>query len=94
VIRALVESVHNLRQAVAALHGSLWQQLQYLAGHSDAALARATYNDWIPTFSLSADGIVFALAFGLTVWLAFHALWWLIASGSRLARRHPELPAV
>lgn len=94
VIGALVQSVHNLQQAANALHGSLWQQLQYLAVHTDAAVARATYNDWIPTFSLSADGIVFALAFALAVWLVFHALWWLVASGRRLSRRHHEVPAV
>jgi Protein of unknown function (DUF2937) len=78
VLRTLVNSVQQLQSAVDALHGSLWQQLGYLSLHTDPALARATLHDWVPTFSLAMDGIVFALAFALCVWLLFHTLWWLV----------------
>jgi hypothetical protein len=92
VIRALVSSVHALQAAADALHGSLWQQMQYLTLHADAGLMRATFGDWVPTFALSAQGIVFALVFALCVWLIFHAVWWLITAGrGRFANRreHP-----
>lgn len=80
VIRALELAVQQLQSAVTALQGNLWQQLGYLSLHTDASLARATLHDWTPTFALSVDGIVFALAFALILWLVFLALWWLIAT--------------
>jgi hypothetical protein len=89
-IQALVLSVQRLQVAVEALHGTLFHQLGYLAFHTDPGLARATFSDWVPTFALSAEGIVFALGFGLGFWLVFHALWRLFASAGRRwrARRH------
>jgi hypothetical protein len=91
VIRALVTSVQQLHAAADALHGSLVQQLHYLALHADPALARATLADWVPTFSFSAEGLLFALLFALAVWLLFHALWQLVAFGARRlsGRRRP-----
>ena len=80
VIRALESTVQQLQSAVTALQGSLWQQLSYLGLHTDGSLARATLHDWVPTFALSVDGIVFALCFALIVWLVFLALWWLLAA--------------
>jgi hypothetical protein len=79
VIRALVTTVQQLQGAVDALHGSLFRQAAYLALHGDPGLARATLHDWVPTLTLSSEGIVFALAFALAVWLLFHALWSLVA---------------
>jgi len=88
VIRALVNTVHQLQGAVDALHGSLYQQVAYLTLHGDAGLARATFADWVPTFALSSEGIVFALLFAVAVWLVFHALWWLLTLGrQRMSRR-------
>src|SRR6516165_11336010 len=78
VIRALVANVQQLQSAVDALHGSLFHQAAYLTLHADPGLARATLHDWVPTFSLSSEGIVFALAFAVAVWLLFQSLWYLI----------------
>ena len=89
IIRALVTTVQQLQSAVDALHGSLFHQTAYLALHGDPGLARATLHDFVPTFALSSEGIVFALAFALAVWLLFEALWYLIAllrPGGRMAR--------
>ncbi|HEX8783947.1 MAG TPA: DUF2937 family protein [Steroidobacteraceae bacterium] len=89
VIRALVTTVQQLQSAVDALHGSLFRQAAYLALHADPGLARATLHDWVPTFALSSEGIVFALAFAIAVWLLFECLWYLIAllgAGGRTAR--------
>jgi hypothetical protein len=74
-LQALVDNVQRLQAAVAALQGSLLRQLAYLAGHLDPALARATYADWVPTFALSAGGLLFALCFALLAWLLYHLSW-------------------
>jgi hypothetical protein len=98
-IRALVASVQQLQAAVDALHAGLFRQVAWLALHADPALARATWRDWVPTFSLSTEGLLFALAFAVCVWLAFHAVWWLLALGGRrlrgrgYARLNPRRPA-
>ena len=79
IIRSLVTTVQQLQSAVDALQGSLFRQAAYLALHADANLARATWHDWVPTFALSAEGLLFALLFAVLVWLAFHILWRLLA---------------
>jgi hypothetical protein len=92
IIRSLVATVQQLQAAVDALHGSLYHQMAYLALHSDPGLARATFADWVPTFSLSAEGLLFALACALAVWVVYHALWWLLAfigGGSSGRARRP-----
>ena len=87
-IQALVASVQHLQSEVAALHGNLVQQMAYLALHTDPGIARATVQDWVPTFGLSADAILFALLFALCLWVLFQAFWSLTALGGRgLARR-------
>jgi hypothetical protein len=85
VIRSLVATVHQLQSAADALHGNLFQQVAYLALHTDAGLARATLGDWVPTFALSGEGVLFALLFAVGVWLLFHTLWWLLALIGRRA---------
>jgi hypothetical protein len=78
-----------LQSAVDALHASLTQQVAYLALHADPSLTRATFNDWVPTFALSSEGLLFAVAFALVVWLIFHALWWLVSRVTRLLFGRP-----
>ena len=95
VIRALVTTVHQLQSAADALHGSLFRQSSYLALHADPGLLRATFGDWMPTFALSFDGLLFAALFALSVWLLFHAAWALLAlagRGYRGRRRAREIP--
>jgi hypothetical protein len=89
VIHGLVASVHQLQSAVDALHASLIQQVAYLALHADPSLTRATFTDWVPTFALSAEGLVFAVAFALAVWLIFHAVWWIVSRATRLLFGRP-----
>jgi hypothetical protein len=83
VIQALIATVQRLQGAADALHSSLLQQVGYLALHADAALVRATFADWVPTFALSVEGVLFALLLAVAIWLLFHALWRLIGLGSR-----------
>lgn len=83
-IQSLVAGVHQLQAAVDALQSSLFHQVGYLALHTDPGLARATFNDWVPTFALSIEGLVFAVLFAVAVWMLFHAVWWLLAlAGTR-----------
>ena len=91
VIRGLVTSVQQLQDAVAALHRDLFHQIGWLTLHGDPSLARATLGDWVPTFALSSQGVLFALVFALAVWLIFHALWGAFAyGGRRLLGRAPH----
>lgn len=83
VIRGLIDAVHHLQSAVDALHGSLFTQAGYLALHADPGLIRATLADWVPTFALSGEGVVFACLFAVAIWLVFHAVWWTGARGGR-----------
>jgi Protein of unknown function (DUF2937) len=92
-IQQLVTNVQHLEQALAALHGDLLQQARYLALHLDPSLARATVADWTPTFSLSLEGLVFAIVFALAVWLLFHALWWSVTRLFRGPAQTRALPA-
>jgi hypothetical protein len=89
IIQSLVNAVQNLQSAVDALHGNLYHQLAYLSLHADPALVRATSHDWVPTFALSGEGLLFAAVAGVAVWLLFEALWALLAfTADHLAGRH------
>jgi hypothetical protein len=95
VIRSLAQTVHRLQGEAAALHGTVFQQAAYLALHADPGIARATLSDWVPTFGLSADGVLFALVFAAVIWLVFQGTWSVTAAGgrrlsARLRRHEPS----
>ena len=87
-IRALVTSVQHLQADVDALHTSLFHQVGYLMLHLDTTIARATWGDWVPTFTLSTEGIAFALLFALALWLLFQGLWSILAKIGSPLRQH------
>jgi hypothetical protein len=87
-IQSLVDSVDHLKAAVVALQRDLVHQLAYLALHLDTDLARATLHDWVPTFSLSTEGIVFALLFALALWLLFQCIWSVLTMITAKLRSH------
>ena len=92
IIRSLVATVQQLQSAVDALHGSLFHQVAYLALHANPGLTRATLADWVPTFSLSADGLLLALACAVAAWAVFHAVWRLLAFvGGRFSGRRARV---
>jgi len=95
-IRALVLNVRRLRDQVAALHGSLYHQVLYLALHPDLGMVRNTLSAWVPTFGLSTQALLFAGVFAVVVWLIFQGLWSsAAAAGRRFVRRArgPRPPA-
>ncbi|MFT3907587.1 MAG: DUF2937 family protein [Steroidobacteraceae bacterium] len=78
-IRQMVTTEARLTAAVQALNADLMHQLGYLAQHLDAALARATWQSFVPSVPLSLQGLVFAALFGVLVWLLFLGAWNLVA---------------
>jgi Protein of unknown function (DUF2937) len=82
-IQTMLDSAERLKQALEALNTDLFHQLVYLASKGDPVIVRATWDIFSPSFNLTPESIVFALAVGFLVWLAFLALWTLI---DRLAR--------
>lgn len=96
-IQALLASVRHLQLEAAALHGNVFQQAAYLALHGDPGIARATLGQWVPTFGLSTDALVFAFVLAICLWLVFQAGWSLTAAGgrrlsARLRRPRPAVP--
>ena len=94
VISSLVETVHHLQIEAAALHGNVFQQAAYLALHIDPGIARATLSDWVPTFGLSADGLLFALVVAAAIWLIFQGTWSVTAAGGRRLSTRLRRPPV
>lgn len=89
LIENLLAAVQHLQQAIQALRGNLYEQIAFLLIHPDPGLMRATFADWVPTFSLSVEGLTFAALFACTVWLMFQGLWTLLAAAAR--PRRPKL---
>lgn len=74
-IQAMVSAAESLRASVEALNSGLWHQLGYLLTHSDPELARATWETYVPAFSLTPEYALFALALGVALWLLFLGSW-------------------
>lgn len=74
-IQAMVDSETRLRAMFESLQGSVAEQLLYLARHLDRDIADATWNSFVPTFSLEMSSILVALTVGFTVWLMFVGIW-------------------
>ena len=74
-IQVMVETVARLRESLAALETGFYGQLAYLARDGDPAVARATWDAFVPAMSLTAEALLFAFAAGVAVWLVFLAVW-------------------
>jgi len=96
-IQAMVHSADQLREMVAGLNTDVAHQFAYLLGHSDHALLLTTWSDYRPGFSLEIQGVLFAVAVGVTLWGLFLVLWfalaWLLGSiaGVEPSRRASRL---
>lgn len=86
-IEAMLQTAQHLRASLQALNADLLHQLQYLMQHADPQMARATWDIYVPSFTLNAESALFAIAVGLAIWLAFLAIWQLFALPLR--RRRP-----
>jgi hypothetical protein len=77
-IQALVENVAQLKASLAALNTDFYTQLAYLARNGDPAVAKATWDSFVPAMSLTGEALLFAFATGVIVWLAFLVVWVLV----------------
>jgi hypothetical protein len=89
-IHKMVDAEARLRAANEALNAGIWQQLEYLATSADPAIARATWDAYVPAFSFTMEYVLFALALGVSIWLAFLVAWIVVARVISLGRRGPS----
>lgn len=87
-IAAMQQSALTLSEAIKALQGNAIQQLEHLVQRADPAILKATWAAFQPGFSFTGEGLAFAGAFGLSVWLLFMALSALV--GKLFGRRAPR----
>ncbi|HYW56692.1 MAG TPA: DUF2937 family protein [Polaromonas sp.] len=96
-IKAMVDAALRLKEAFEGLNGTLTQQVGYLLQHADPEVLKATWSIYQPSFLLSIDGLIFAVSFGLIVWLVFLGTWMIVAGlatrgrGAGSARSHRGL---
>ena len=74
-VQAMVRTLDRLRAAVEALDTDLVHQILVLFKRADPQIAKATWVAYQPSFNFSTEGLVFAGAVALTVWLAFMLGW-------------------
>jgi len=79
-IQAIADSVASLRSALTALDTDVFHQLAYLLRQPDPAMAQATWDAFRPSFGITADSLLMAGAFGLSIWLVFLCVWWMVAA--------------
>jgi hypothetical protein len=78
-IQQMVDSAASLRASLESLNASLWHQLGFLMTSGDPDVARATWDAYVPAFSLTPEHMVFAFGVGVAVWLAFLVVWIAVA---------------
>jgi hypothetical protein len=89
-IHKMVDAEARLREASEALNSNVWHQLGYLITRADPAIARATWDAYVPAFSFTADYVLFALGVGIAIWVAFLVTWIVVAKVIALGRRGPS----
>ncbi len=88
-IQRMIDAEALLRETLAALQGSVVNQAIYLAGHLDRGVATATWESFVPAFTLDAGSIGIAVTVGVLCWLLFLGIWNGIAW---IAKPAPERP--
>ena len=78
-VQAMVQSADRLRAMAHGLNTDLAHQFVYLIAHSDSSLMRATWGDYRPVFALDVQGVIFALAVGVALWVLFMIIWYATA---------------
>lgn len=86
-IQAMVRTLDRLRAAVEALDTDLVHQIMVLVKRADAQIVKATWSAYQPSFSFTAEGMIFAGAVAITVWLLFMLSWAGVGSAFGLLRR-------
>jgi Protein of unknown function (DUF2937) len=92
-IQAMVDSAASLRAGFEALNTDLLHQLTYLGAQLDPGIARATWEVYAPSFTLTAESVAFSAILGIFIWLAFLALWMVCARAGRAVLGSQSRPA-
>ena len=74
-IQVMVRTFDRLRAAMEALDTDLVHQILLLLKRGDPQIAKATWAAYQPAFSFSAEGLMFAGAVAITIWLVFMLGW-------------------
>jgi hypothetical protein len=85
-IQAMVRSLERLRAAVQALDTDLFHQIWVLLRRTDPQVAKATWIAYEPAVGFSVDGMLFAGAAALLIWMLFILVW--TAVGALLGWAH------
>jgi hypothetical protein len=88
-LQAMLDAVAYLKDALRALNTDLFHQAAYLAVHYDRQTMAQTWGAFQPSFPVSPESAVFAVLFGLTVWIVFVVVWAVIQGGPRAPRADP-----
>lgn len=83
-IQAMVDAAERLGRMSEALNTDLFSQARYLLSHMDAAIARAAWEMYTPSFGLSAESILLSAGMGLSAWLIFMVAWFVLARLTQL----------
>ena len=74
-IQTMVETVARLKSNLAALNADLFTQVRWIAQEGDAAVAKATWDSFVPAMSFTGEALIFAFATGVVIWLVFLVVW-------------------
>ena len=86
-IQSMVRTFDRLRAAVEALDTDLVHQILVLSKRADPQIAQATWAAYQPSFSFSAEGLMFAAVVALCGWLLFMLGWAGVGAAFGLVRR-------
>lgn len=86
-IQTMLNTAEHLQKSMQALDTDLLHQLQFLARHMDTQIAHATWDLYVPSFTLNMESALFSIVVGLSIWLAFLAIWHLLANLFRPRKR-------
>jgi hypothetical protein len=85
-LQDMLSAADRLRALLHGLDTDLYHQSLYLLLHADPDLTRSTWAIYQPGFSLTAQGVLFALVLGVLLWLLFLGLWhglaWLLRAST------------
>jgi hypothetical protein len=86
-LQAMVQSEQSLRHTYESLQGGIWQQLAYLIPNHDPEIVRAAWGDYIPSITLDFQGLSVALVIGVSLWVLFLGLEWVVVKAGRAVVR-------
>jgi hypothetical protein len=82
-LQAMVQAEQSLRHTYESLQGGIWHQLAYLIPHYDPEILKAAWSDYIPSITLDFQGLTVAVVIGVSLWVLFLGLEWIVVKAGR-----------